>query len=111
MKPKGLDVTVHTGYVKEPDLTRENIEDRYDHHPNDEEPVADEEDGAVMNQREAKRQAWMAAWWILTSGPVPTSPPNPEGVCESELSAQNFARWAKAWEEVCYSVGLKGGRL
>jgi hypothetical protein len=70
---------------------------------------AAQEGGAVMNQREAKRKAWMAAWWVLTSGPPPTSPPSPEGVCESELSAQNFARWEKAWEEVCYSVGLKGG--
>jgi hypothetical protein len=70
---------------------------------------AAQEGGAVMNQREAKRKAWMAAWWVLTSGPPPTSPPSPEGVCESELSAQNFARWEKAWEDVCYSVGLKGG--
>lgn len=63
-----------------------------------------------MNRRDAKREAYWAAYELLSSGPMPISRLSLEGVAESESSSANFRRFKQAWEDLLAEL-FKKGRL
>jgi hypothetical protein len=61
-----------------------------------------------VNQREARRKAWRAAYNILLDIEMPVSAYRDGDTPESENSAANHARFREAWNTILAEIQNKG---